>query len=239
MPEAGNGANERAPSQDVSAVATRLHAIPCATIKDVLRELDVRRTDLQGLSSYGPGKIAGPARTLRHLPAREDVGKAPRGPLNREAVDGLQPGEVLVIDAGGGREGAVLGDMLGARASSCGAAGVVADGVVRDVASFNDLGLSVFARGTHPDPSSPYLIPWERDVAVRCCGRLVEPGDWIVADADAVLVVPAALVDAVIERGEGTVARDDASQRLLSEGARLDDAYPLPAHAAVPEPPPA
>jgi regulator of RNase E activity RraA len=106
---------------------------------------------------------------------------------------------------------------------------VVADGVVRDIGGLRAMGLTIHARGTHPSPSSEALMSWEADVTIQCGGTLVEPGDYIIADADAVVVVPKALADEVARRGADMNARDEFSQRLLAAGTPLGRAYPIPA----------
>lgn len=214
-------------------LAARLRAVPTSTAAVILRELGVRSVVLAGVRPIVPPDgetVAGPARTLRFLPRREDVPAPPRPGLNRATVDAIGAGEVLVIDATGRLDAAVLGDMLAARARYRGAAAVVTDGAVRDVAGLRALGLPVFAGGTHPDPSGARLQPWDADVAVACGGVLVRPGDWILADADAVVVVPAALAADLAGRAETALARDAFSQRLLAAGFALDEAYPVPTH---------
>lgn len=196
-----------------------------------MRELGVTRVVAAGLRPIVPpeGVLAGRARTVRFLPLREDVKRPPRGAVNRALIDEIGRAEVVVVDAGGCAEGAVLGDMLAARAKYRGAAGVIADGVVRDVVGLSAVGLPIFARGTHPDPSTVTLVPWETDVAVQCGGVLVQPGDWLLADTDSVVVVPAALAEDVAARGEEMNDEDAFCQRLLAAGFPLDEAYPLPA----------
>lgn len=215
---------------DTPALARRLATVPTSTAKVILRELGVTRVVATGLRPIVPpaGVLAGRARTIRFLPGREDVKRGPSGAVNRALIDRMGAGEVVVIDAGGFAEGAVLGDMLAARAKYRGAAGVVADGVVRDVEGLSAVGLPVFARGTHPDPSSATLLPWETDVAVQCGGVLVQPGDWVLADTDSVVVIPAAHAQVVAQRGEETNLEDAFCQRLLAAGFPLDEAYPLP-----------
>jgi len=221
-----NPAGENADSR----LAERLSHVPTTSAKALLHELGVDRVTIQGLRlMVGPSvPFAGRARTLRFLPLREDVPRAPGGAVNRRLIDELQPDEVLVIDAMGCMEGAVLGDMLAARARYRGAAGVVADGVVRDIPGLAALELPVFARGTHPDPSRLALTPWDADIPIQCGGRLVLPGDWILADTDAVIVIPARLADEVAARGLEADVVDEFCQRLLAAGFPLDDAYPLP-----------
>lgn len=212
------------------ALAQRLRRVPTSTAKVILRELGVTRVVARGLRPIVPpaGVLAGPARTVRFLPAREDVPRPPQGAVNRRLIDQIGRGQVVVIDAGGCLEGSVLGDMLAARATYRGAAGVIADGVVRDVEGLTSVGLPVFARGTHPDPNSVSLLAWETDVAIQCGGVLVQPADWLLADADSVVVVPAALAQELATRGEAMNVEDAFCQQLLAAGFPLDEAYPLP-----------
>lgn len=215
-------------SADEDALLARLSEVPTATAKQILRGLGVARTVITGvLRMTTERRIAGRARTLRFLPAREDA-TPPRKGVNRALIDSLAPGDVLVIDAGGCVDGAVLGDMMAARASACGAAGVVADGVIRDVEGIDEIGLAVWARGRYPDSNAVSLIAWDADVAIRCGNALVQPGDYILADADAALVVPAALARETIRRAATMALEDEFSQNLLRDGAALDDAYPIP-----------
>lgn len=213
------------------ALAARLRRIPTSTARVILQERGVGRVVMQGIRALVPvsGSAAGPARTLRFLPSREDLPKSPRGAVNRRLIDSIGAGEVLVIDAGGHLESAVLGDMLATRAQVRGAAAVVADGVMRDVAGIQAVGLPVFARGTHPAPNSFTLVPWDLDTAVQCGGVLVQPGDWVLGDTDAVIVIPPTLAEYVAERGEAIAREEEFSQRLLLNGFPLDEAYPLPA----------
>jgi regulator of RNase E activity RraA len=124
-------------------------------------------------------------------------------------------------------EGAVLGDMLAARAQARGAAGAIADGVIRDIDGIREIGLAVWARGTHPDANARALFAWEADVTVACGGVLVQPGDYVVADADGAVVVPPQHLDAMLRKAEEMAVEDEFSQTLLRGGAPLDDAYPL------------
>lgn len=171
-------------------------------------------------------RIAGRARTLRFLPLREDV-TPPRKAVNRILIDALERDDVLVIDALGSEEGAVLGDMLAARAHARGAAGAIADGVIRDVEGIREIGLAVWARGTHPDANARALLAWETDVAIACGGVLVQPRDYVLADADGAIVVPPQYLDAMLDKAEEMALEDEFSQNLLRDGAPLDDAYPL------------
>ena len=213
------------------SLAERLRAIPTSTAETVLRALGVDRFAINVLRPIaGDEPMAGPARTLRFLPARADYA-SPKGKLQRGLIDSLDDGEILVIDALGTLDAAALGDMMAGRAKARGAAGVVVDGVVRDVAGLRAMGLTVHARGAYPTPSPGRMMPWEIDVPVQCGGVLVVPGDYVIADLDGVVIVPAALGEEVARRGAAMNADDAISQRLLAEGKPLDEAYPLPPSA--------
>jgi regulator of RNase E activity RraA len=212
------------------SLAERLGTVPTTTAKEALGNLGFRRVVLSGLDRLTGDAVplAGRARTLRYLPFREDVEVPASGRLNRQFIETLQPGEVLVIDALGYPDAAVMGDMLAARAAYLGVKGAVVDGRIRDLAGFGPLGLTVYARGVHPDPSSRLLMPWQFDVPIQCGGALVQPGDWMLGDADAVMVVPGHLAGQVADRGEEAAVRDEFSQKLLHAGYALDCAFPIP-----------
>jgi regulator of RNase E activity RraA len=211
-------------------LAERLGRVPTTTAKEALGTMGVRRVVLSGLGRLTgeAAPLAGRARTLRYLPFREDVEAPASGRLNRQFIETLKPGDVLVIDALGYPDAAVMGDMLAARAAYLGLKGAVVDGRIRDLAGFAALGLTVYARGVHPDPSSRLLMAWQFDVPIQCAGALVQPGDWMLGDADAVVVVPAQLAGQVADQGEEALLRDEFSQRLLRAGYGLDRAFPIP-----------
>jgi len=213
-------------------LAQRLQQVPTPNARGILADLGVREVLISGLVPVvaPAGPIAGPARTVRYLPARGDLPRTPRGAPNRELFDTIGAGEIMVCDGLGRADAAVMGDMMAARAAVRGAAGVIADGVVRDVDELVQVGLPTFARGTHTDPWPGKLMPWEIDVPIHCGGALVQPGDWILADLSAVIVVPGAHVATVIERDEAIRNEEAFCQALIGAGFAIDDAYPLPEH---------
>lgn len=107
--------------------------------------------------------------------------------LVREAVAEDGTGKVLVIDAGGGRRRAVVGDQLAAKAAANGWSGILVYGVVRDRAILRETDLAVHALGTNPRKTEKRGVG-DRDVVVSFGGATIRPGDWICADLDGVLV---------------------------------------------------
>lgn len=217
---------------DAVSLSDRLSAVSTADAADLLRTFGIKRTVMRGLRAQWPvGKThVGRARTLRMLPEREDIQRPVNGPANRGLYDGLERGDVLVVDAMGLETHAVLGDMMLTRILARGAAAVVVDGAVRDLATMANKGMPIFARGTSPEVFMGRMRPWESDGVIQCGGVLVEPRDFILADGDGVLVVPSALAGRLAEGAEAKRDSDAFSHALLSNGFGLDDAYPLPGH---------
>lgn len=108
----------------------------------------------------------------------------------KAAVESAGAGRVLVVDGGGSLRRALLGGNLGAAAAKNGWAGVVIDGCVRDLAELAQCDLGIRALAPMPLPTERKQAGL-RDVAVQIQGVWVRPGDWLYADADGIVVMPA------------------------------------------------
>ncbi len=221
---------ETAAIRDDEATRAALSRIPTTAALDLLKDKEPSRLVLDGVKAIFPlkGSIAGRARTLRFLPARADYKVAPGGSANFKLLDDAQEGDFLVFDAGGWRHGAVLGDMLALRAKLNGAVGVATDGVMRDLSGLEEVRLPVFASGTFPVPVASTMLAWEADVPVQCGGALVMPRDWILADQDAVIVIPECWVEMVCDRFDLLAGEERFCRALLNTGLDLRQAYPMP-----------
>jgi regulator of ribonuclease activity A len=137
-------------------------------------------------TSYGGRRLfAGRIATVR---CHED------NSLVRETLQTAGHGRVLVVDGGGSRNCALVGDLLGAAAVSNGWAGVIVFGCVRDTAELATMDLGVLALATHPRRSERRGLG-ERDVEVRFGGVKFAPGSCVYVDEDGVIVSPVALVE--------------------------------------------
>lgn len=108
-------------------------------------------------------------------------------PLVRASLEEQGQGRVLVVDGGGSRRCALLGDNIAAMAVANGWSGIVINGCIRDSLDISKMDLGVKALATFPLKSSK-RDPGLRDVAVSFAGVTVSPGDWIYADGDGILV---------------------------------------------------
>ncbi|MDR5865635.1 ribonuclease E activity regulator RraA [Halomonas koreensis] len=122
--------------------------------------------------------FCGPVRTVKCF---EDNSRV------KEAVSEPGDGAVLVVDAGGSTRCAMLGDMLAEKAAGNGWAGVVMYGCVRDVDDLAETELGIQALAAHPRKSDK-RGEGQRDVPVSFAGVTLEPGQWLYADNNGILV---------------------------------------------------
>jgi regulator of RNase E activity RraA len=144
-----------------------------------------------------------------------------------QALDLMQPGDVLVIAANGHLETAMIGEILGGHVRRLGGRGIVCDGAVRDVgqlAAWPEL--PVFTRAITPrGPTS-----WERGVvnaAVTIGGRLVSPGDVIIGDDDGLVALSPSDLRAYIDAAEAKLAREAEWQTSLAGGRSVAETFGL------------
>jgi regulator of RNase E activity RraA len=144
---------------------------------------------------------------------REDLQAQLQGRDNaqRSAVESLEPGEVLVIEARGETDAGTIGDILVLRSLRRGATGVVTDGALRDTAAIREIDLPVYHRASHAATLGRLHLPLDHQVPIACAGVTVFPGDVLVGDGEGVVVVPAALAE--------EVAADAVRQELEEEWA--------------------
>src|SRR5580693_10443620 len=191
---------------ELNDIIDALKPVSTATITTVLLSHGLRRVWMRGTRPVRPGqpRVVGHAFTLRFIPAREDLAtpaswSSPRS--TRAAIEEAPPGCVMVADAMGVTDAGIFGDILCARIKQRGVAGLVTDGVVRDMAGVLKTGLSVWCQGAAAPPSVAGLtfVNWQEPIG--CGGVAVYPDDIVVVDDDGAVLIPAALVNDVVELG--------------------------------------
>lgn len=113
--------------------------------------------------------------------------------LVREVVAEEGRGKVMVVDAGGSMRRACLGDQLAEKACANGWEGILMYGCIRDVDEISELELGVQALGSHPMKTEKKGVG-ERDIAVTFGGVTFNPGEYLYADNNGVIVSPRALI---------------------------------------------
>lgn len=155
------------------------------------------------------GKLAGPAFTVKTAPG-DNL-------LVHKALDIARPGDVLVVDAGGYADQAIIGELMATRAKQRGIAGLVIWGAIRDSAELGAGTYPVFACGvTHRGPYKDG--PGEINVPVSVAGMAVSPGDIIVGDADGLVAVPQALAERVLASAQSILAKETAAMKQMQDG---------------------
>jgi 4-hydroxy-4-methyl-2-oxoglutarate aldolase len=135
------------------------------------------------------------------------------------AFDLCRAGDVLVIACNEYEEASVIGDVFVAMAKNNGVVACVTDGMVRDIAGINAVGIPVFARGL--TPNSPFKDgPGEIGLAVAIGGVTVTSGDILVGDRDGLVVVPRGEIAAVRAELEAVRAKEATMEAGVRNGER-------------------
>lgn len=208
----------------------RLLRAPVAGLSQQLRKRGLNNVTIDGVRPMHPEqKLVGVARTLRFVPNREDLFDSHGGGYNaqKRVFDAVGADEVVVIEARGEAGSGTLGDILAIRAHANGAAGIVTDGGVRDYDAVAAVGIPVYTVGAHPAVLGRKHVPWEGDVAVACGGTTVLPGDIVVGDSDGVIVIPPALVEAVVEAALAQEEEDAWIAEQVRAGHPVDGLFPM------------
>lgn len=208
----------------------KLESVCTATLSSQLRKRGLNNVSIDGLTSTRPEKrIVGLARTLRYVPNREDLFKAHGGGFNaqKKAIDSVNEGEILVMEARGEKGTGTIGDILALRAQVRGAAAVITDGGVRDFAAVAAMDMPTYYSNPHPAVLGRRHIPWDTDITIACGGTTVQPGDIIVADSDGILVIPPALAEELADDSIAQEREEVFIAEMVQQGHSVDGLYPL------------
>ncbi|MFC3338344.1 hypothetical protein [Paracandidimonas soli] len=179
--------------QRISAdVVSKAAAIPVAVIGDVSNRLFCFSAGFDNYSKTALG-FAGPALTVKVRPG-DNL-------FLHKALDIALPGDVVICDAGGADETAILGEMMGRYGASRGIAAIIINGAIRDRKGLASLPIPVYARGV--TPNGPWKSgPGEIGHPIVAGGVSVTPGDLVVGDEDGVIILPREDAAMVIEKAE-------------------------------------
>lgn len=180
-----------------------------------------------------PGsKIVGNAVTIRNIPVRKTPTQGAHdhdfiAMSTRDIYYMGEPGDVLVSDFGGNLEVSNMGGQSCTVGKSCGFAGNIVNGCCRDVSSIREMGYPVFSVGTTQITGKYRMECVELNGPVTLCGKLVEPGDLMVADDSGVCIVPQELAEKVIDEAEKIAASEERMRQLIEEKKPISELRPL------------
>jgi regulator of RNase E activity RraA len=205
--------------------------ISTGTLTTVLLKKGLRNVWMRGTKPLKPGqpRIAGRAFTLRFISSREDLATPASwgSPIStRAAIEDMPEGCVAVVGAMRVTDAGIFGDILCARMAKRGVAGLVTDGVVRDVEGVLGTGLPVWCQGWAAPASVNGLtfVGWQEPV--DCGGVAVFPNDVVVVDQDGAVLIPQALLDEVIALATEQEHLENWIMGEVQKGGKLPGLYP-------------
>jgi 4-hydroxy-4-methyl-2-oxoglutarate aldolase len=203
----------------------RLDGLAVAVVADILDALGHRDQVMapRVRPLFAGARLAGRARTVRvepvdHVPERRED----RYRRQLEAIEGLQPGDVLVTSA---IAVAFWGELLSTAARQKRSPGIVIDGFARDVEAVEAMGFPTFCAGVHAADALG------RCEVVEIGGRIVsgdvdvDDGDLVLADRDGVVVLPAAVAAETIAGAEEKLGGEHVVRARLEEGMGVTEAF--------------
>jgi regulator of RNase E activity RraA len=217
-------------------VLGKLKGVTTATAWSYLTRHGIKRPFMMGVRPLSVDDVypmVGRARTLRYVPLREDLlpllresGVNSMQNPQRQAIESVEPGDIFVVDGMGNVEAATMGDILASRIKARGAAGIVADGCVRDSPFIKRMGIPVFVRSVHPAANTSALLPYSHNDVIQCGGVTVVPGDVLLGDEEGVLVIPAKHAAEIAEHGPEHEAKENFQRGKILEGLPISEVYP-------------
>jgi regulator of RNase E activity RraA len=228
------GAGTSTPSATPVSAETlaTLKTIATSTLTTLLFKRGLRNVFIQGARPLKTGqRLAGPAFTLRYIPAREDLDGVdafldPRHP-QRVAVEEMPAGAVLVMDCRGDVSVASAGSILATRMQVRGVAGIVTDGGLRDASGIAALEMPAWCAG----PSAPTNLirhhALDLNAPIGCGGVPVYPGDIMVGDDDGVVCIPSHLAEEIARDAVPMERYEEFVLERVRAGASVIGLYPL------------
>jgi regulator of RNase E activity RraA len=207
----------------------RARGLSAEDILAVLPQRQYRNQYEDGFQILHPGKkLVGRAFTVQFMPQRPDLdaiaqANAKASGVNRlnnqVAIDMLQPGDVLVVDLFGKKEGGtIVGDNLFYYImTATKGGGLVVDGAIRDLEGIAGIDMPAYFRHAHPTAIGNVTLTGI-NIPVRIGNVTVMPGDLVVGDREGIYFVPPQLVKDVVDRADTTHVHDEWTRKKFDEG---------------------
>ena len=199
-------------------IRSDLARLATANLSDALDKLGVHAAPLDLKPITSSMRMVGQAYTVRYVPM--GAVKSSSG----DWLDEVDAGQVAVIDNGGRTDCTVWGDIMTSVSASRGVAGTLIAGVCRDISRCIELNYPVFSMGHFMRTGKDRVQLADTQVPVSVGGVRVDPGDWVVGDADGVVVVANAVVEDAISVAQEIAQREEHIQQLAVETGRLREA---------------
>ncbi|MDQ0200158.1 RraA family protein [Neobacillus ginsengisoli] len=179
--------------------------IPTTCISDAMDGLNNLHPSIKPLKEEY--KLVGRALTVK-IPVGDNLAVL-------KAIREAKPGDIIVIDAKGDQYRAIAGDFVVGMAQTLSVAGLVVDGVIRDIVGIKALNFPVFSKGTAVAASGKAGVG-EINVPISCGGTTIHPVDIIVGDADGVVVIPQSIEQEVLAKSLEKLKTDQIREEKIA-----------------------
>lgn len=150
-----------------------------------------------------------------------------------EGIAIAEPGEILVVDAGGVEDTAVWGGVMTLEASLRKLGGAIIDGAVRDVAEIQKSGLPMYCRAVVPR-GPHHGFGGVIDGRLSVAGAVVAPGDVVLGDDDGIVVVPLERADEVLAAAQAHLEKEEHWVAALKRGETIKQLFGFPEPVMLP-----
>jgi len=197
------------------AIIERLKKLTSAHLSDACLRIGIEvrcaPAELQAIDKSM--KCVGRVRPARHVGAIDPF---------LIAMERADPGDVLVVDDGGNKDWAAVGDLIAHETQDAGMSGIIIWGLNRDTDEQLEIGLPIFSLGQ--SPTGPLRV----DILAPDCNEWARVGNWIVtekdfvvADFDGVIFLPEDRLEELVEAAEGVLAKEDEQRADMARGISI------------------
>lgn len=189
---------------------------PTANVADCMNRFFCISSEIRLMNKNKDIKMVGFALTVKTRPV-DNL-------MVHKAIDMAKQGDIIVVDANGDINSAIIGEIITLEAINKKLSGIIIDGCVRDISVIEKLNFPVFAKGI--TPKGPYKDgPGEINFPISCGGVKISPGDILVGDADGIVVIPHRDLKFILEKVKEKAKTEYKIIQGLEKGINPDKSW--------------